>query len=563
MKNLLGVIVLSATKFAIVLSSSSTAIAYIISPTYLSRRAYHARKLTSPTSNASFILQKRPSGREHYMQGNDHDGHSKPILDSITYRPVAPDDIPECYKMEAASYPEDEAASLDGLKYRQQFAGDYFWLAKTEGDIIVGYICATRCNEFTEESMSTHDPTGSILAIHSVVVDAPYRRQGIASAMMQNYLTQMLPHSNLVANTEKNGFRRILLLAKSNLLSFYVDTGFMVLRPSPIVHGKETWYELEGRQDHFERLLRMATSIEGVQTQSPIAKSRPLFESSRSTSNPDEGLDGNALAAKGRDQRRTKLHTEITKLGIDPTEMEAHPERFGTAAMRTYNSFLLPKSTGALAVAESPTRPRVVANNISFLVREFKADQEQWLRNVDRNRSTKDANQGADEAIPNGKHPITIILDNIRSAHNVGNILRLAEAAQVDSVRLCGMTPRPPHPKVLKTAMGAAEYVSLGDDGDASTTLQTVLDLKSKGYKVFGVETTENAISLWDTSILDDDTESIAYVFGNELIGVDVQVLRECDGIICLPTYGIKNSLNVATCVGIIVWDTLRILKQK
>ena len=111
--------------------------------------------------------------------------------------------------------------------------------------------------------------------------------------------------------------------------------------------------------------------------------------------------------------------------------------------------------------------------------------------------------------------------------------------------------------------MGAAEYVSLGDDGDASTTLQTVLDLKSKGYKVFGVETTENAISLWDTSILDDDTESIAYVFGNELIGVDVQVLRECDGIICLPTYGIKNSLNVATCVGIIVWDTLRILKQK
>ena len=115
--------------------------------------------------------------------------------------------------------------------------------------------------------------------------------------------------------------------------------------------------------------------------------------------------------------------------------------------------------------------------------------------------------------------------------------------------------------------MGAAEYVSLGDDEDAASsfsTLQTVIDLKAKGYKVLGVETTENATPLWDTLILpddDDDARSIAFVFGNELIGVDVQVLRECDEIVCLPTYGMKNSLNIATCVGIVVWDTLRILK--
>ena len=100
-------------------------------------------------------------------------------------------------------------------------------------------------------------------------------------------------------------------------------------------------------------------------------------------------------------------------------------------------------------MAESPTRARVVANNISFLVREFKADQEEWLRNVDRNRN--DAIIKAEERV---KHPVVIVLDNVRSAHNVGNILRLAEAAQVESVRLCGMTPRPPHPKIMKTAMG-------------------------------------------------------------------------------------------------------------
>jgi hypothetical protein len=170
--------------------------------------------------------------------------------------------------------------------------------------------------------------------------------------------------------------------------------------------------------------------------------SRPLSDTSRSTSNPDEGLDRTAFA-DGRGQRREKLHNELSKLGIEANEIETHPERFGTAAIRTYNSFLLPKSAGALAVAESPTRPGVVANNISFLQREHKADQERWLINVDRNRI-----DGLKHKRDNYKHPITIILDNIRSARNVGNILRLAEAAQVESVRLCGMTPRPPHPKV-------------------------------------------------------------------------------------------------------------------
>lgn len=386
------------------------------------------------------------------MHGNDHDGISRPILDAITFRPVTIDDIPLCHEIEAASYPEDEAASLENLKYRRKFAGDYFWCAALtlpdeKGATIVGFICATRCNEFNEESMATHDPIGSILAIHSVVVDSRYRRQGIASAMMQNYLNQVLPRSNLFDDTGNLGFRRILLLAKSHLLSFYVDNGFVVLRPSPIVHGTETWYELEVRQDHLERRLRMTTFTKEAKTMLPTDISRP-FESSRSTSNPDEGLDRNSLA-EGRGRRRAKLHAELAKIGIDPNEMEAYPELFGTAAVRTYNSFLLPKSSGALAVTESPTRPRVVANNIAFLIREFKADQERWLRNVDRNRSVRGDDTNQNPAVPSPKeHPITIVLDNIRSAHNVGNIIRLAEAAQVETVRLCGMTPRPPHPKV-------------------------------------------------------------------------------------------------------------------
>eukprot|EP00804_Cyclotella_cryptica_P021851 CCRYP_000834-RA/>CCRYP_000834-RA protein AED:0.09 eAED:0.09 QI:82/1/1/1/1/1/4/82/339 len=269
----------------------------------------------------------------------------------------------------------------------------------------------------------------------------------------------------------------------------------------------------------------------------------------RSTSNPDYegGSNGNELA-KGREHRRARLHSELIKLGINPDEIESNPEQFGTSALRTYNSFILPKSAGALAVAESPTRAKVVANNMSFLIREYKADRERWIRNVDKHRTDRAAGN-------NVKHSMTIILDNVRSAPNVGNILRLGEAAQVESVRLCGMTPRPPHPKVLKTAMGSAELVSLGADEEQPSTLQTVLDLKSRGVTVFGVETTENSTTLWDATIPE---VNVAYVFGNELIGVDVEVLRACDGIISLPTYGIKNSLNVANCVSVVVWETLR-----
>merc|ERR1719401_2867444 len=216
--------------------------------------------------------------------------------------------------------------------------------------------------------------------------------------------------------------------------------------------------------------------------------------------------------------------------------------------MRTYNSFILPKSERALAVAESPTRARVVANNISFLTREYKADRATWLRNVDRS---------SDEIGNRSKHPIVVVLDNVRSAHNVGNILRLAEAAQVEAVRLCGITPRPPHPKVMKTAMGTAKYVELGGEEQLtpSSTIQTILDLKTKGYDIYGVETTENATNLWDTPV---PSTPVAFVFGNELIGIDVEVLSECCGIVCLPTYGMKNSLNIASCVAIVIWDTLR-----
>ncbi|CAJ1935626.1 unnamed protein product [Cylindrotheca closterium] len=160
------------------------------------------------------------------------------IVSDLTFRRPLAEDIPTCFEIESASYPGDEAASLDSLYNRQSNAGDYFQCAIFDGNI-VGFVCATRCSLFEEESMSTHDPEGKLLAIHSVVVQEKYRRKGIASAMLKCYV-EKVQVENIDGSIES-----MVLLAKAHLLGFYVKCGFQVNRPSPIVHGQELWFELE------------------------------------------------------------------------------------------------------------------------------------------------------------------------------------------------------------------------------------------------------------------------------------------------------------------------------
>jgi len=160
------------------------------------------------------------------------------LSDSLSYQsPTTPDDIELCFAIESASYPKDEAASMPSLKYRQKNAKSYFQCAIFNNQII-GFICSTRCDSFeNEESMSNHVPTGKLLAIHSVVVREEYRRKGVASTMLKRYVEKV--------QEENVDIESIVLLAKSQLLGFYVKCGFQVNRPSPIVHGQELWYELE------------------------------------------------------------------------------------------------------------------------------------------------------------------------------------------------------------------------------------------------------------------------------------------------------------------------------
>jgi len=199
------------------------------------------------------------------------------LISRVIFRGVQPTDIPRCHQIEAASYPEDEAASKAALQYRQHHGAPFFRCAFLVGDssggspevktattsayssisykgqsmnpsatlngTIIGFVCATRCKSFTAESLKTHDGTGKILAIHSVVVEERYRNSGVASAMLQDYVSAMERLNDRGALKVKTD--KIVLMAKKNLLAFYVRNGFMAMGVSPIVHGKEQWFELE------------------------------------------------------------------------------------------------------------------------------------------------------------------------------------------------------------------------------------------------------------------------------------------------------------------------------
>jgi ribosomal protein S18 acetylase RimI-like enzyme len=168
----------------------------------------------------------------------------KGVLEKVCFREGRPTDLPEVTVIEEASYPADEAASKSALQYRQQNAAPYFRCAVVpledddDNSKLVGYICSTRCREFEHESMTTHVSNGRLLAIHSVVVPEEYRRKGIATKMLKDYVEHMRA-------TNDGTIEKLVLLAKDNLLAFYENCGFQVIGPSAIEHGSEQWYDLE------------------------------------------------------------------------------------------------------------------------------------------------------------------------------------------------------------------------------------------------------------------------------------------------------------------------------
>ena len=150
------------------------------------------------------------------------------------------------------------------------------------------------------------------------------------------------------------------------------------------------------------------------------------------------------------------------------------------------------------------------------------------------------------------KKPIVVVMDQIRSMHNVGSVFRTADAFLINGICLCGFTPQPPHRDIHKTALGATDSV---DWMYYEQTTDAVNALKQQGYKVYAIEQTEGSIPL---NQFEKDDQPIAFVFGNEVDGVDQAVIDLCDGVIEIPQWGMKHSLNISVAAAVVLWEFVR-----
>lgn len=150
------------------------------------------------------------------------------------------------------------------------------------------------------------------------------------------------------------------------------------------------------------------------------------------------------------------------------------------------------------------------------------------------------------------KMPVIAVLENIRSAYNVGSVFRTADAFLLESIYLCGYTAFPPHKEIKKTALGAEETVSWKHFRNIAEALA---EIRSLGYKVYAVE---QAVDSWKLGSFSVEDDKIAVIFGNEVTGVEQSTIALCDGVIEIPQLGMKHSLNVATAAGVVLWELIR-----
>ncbi len=151
------------------------------------------------------------------------------------------------------------------------------------------------------------------------------------------------------------------------------------------------------------------------------------------------------------------------------------------------------------------------------------------------------------------KTAVIAVLENIRSAYNVGSVFRTADAFLLEGLYLTGYTAKPPHKEIKKTALGAEDSVEWKYFVNAA---EAIIFLKSAGYKVYAVEQVLNSISLEKTDF--HEADKIAVIFGNEVTGVEQDTILQCDGCIEIPQLGMKHSLNIATAAGVVLWEIIR-----
>ena len=155
------------------------------------------------------------------------------------------------------------------------------------------------------------------------------------------------------------------------------------------------------------------------------------------------------------------------------------------------------------------------------------------------------------------KLPLTVVLDNVRSQNNIGSVFRTSDAFRVERICLCGICSTPPHRDIHKTALGAEESVVWSYHEETADCLQA---LKQQGYRIYAVEQVDDSMKL---DVLPESLgERVAVVFGNEVEGVQEELLPLCDGSIEIPQQGTKHSLNVSCAAAIVLWEFFKMLRQ-
>jgi 23S rRNA (guanosine2251-2'-O)-methyltransferase len=242
------------------------------------------------------------------------------------------------------------------------------------------------------------------------------------------------------------------------------------------------------------------------------------------------------------ERRARMLDSALQDLGIDPLTLQ-DDDAAGNPARKAYYSFINPRpDKRMLGVRETLARAaRRSAQQVAFLDRAYRVRHAPHVRNSD----------NPVPAAGESRHPVVLVLDNLRSVYNVGSVFRTAETAATELVITCGITPHPPHDKLRKTAFSAADTVPTRH---FSSTVEAVLWLQSVGYKVLAMETTNSSMCYTQCPL----TAKTALVLGNEVTGVALEVLEVCDGVVEIPTFGAKNSLNVASACAVVVFEALR-----
>lgn len=169
------------------------------------------------------------------------------------------------------------------------------------------------------------------------------------------------------------------------------------------------------------------------------------------------------------------------------------------------------------------------------------------LKTNELNRLNVEEFQGLD------KFPVVVVLDSIRSLHNVGSIFRTCDALKIEKVILCGLTACPPHKEIHKTALGATETVSWEYFKDV---MDAVNSLKEEGFSIIAAEQAEETVMLQDLN--KKSHSKMAFVFGNEVFGVNQEVISSSDFVLEIPQFGTKHSFNVAVSAGIILWEAVK-----